>query len=158
MISRTGYNAKKCCTPMAFARLKIWSDDYLLLSITEILLTEIILEIIDSNVKNLGEVEYDTKNCLRHQKTPVKPKNSKWGQPPIILLPLYINRSITKIFPIETVVEMIDSSVRSLGEVESIISRSVLIGNFLVRDQFSEKFEVHIATVHKSLPNKTFPN
>jgi len=47
------------------------------LSITKILLTKTLLEMIDSSVKNLGEVEYDTKNCLRHQKTPVKPKNSK---------------------------------------------------------------------------------
>jgi len=136
MISRTGYNTKKCCTPMAFAHLKIRSDDYLLLSITKILLTKTLLEMIDSSVKHLGEVEYDTKNCLQHQKTPVKPKNSKWGQPPIILLPLYINRSITKIFPIETVVEMIDSSVRSPGEVESITFKSVLIRHFLVMDRF----------------------
>ena len=47
-----------------------------------------------------------------------------------------------------------DSSVRNLGEVESIISRSVLIRNFFVMDRFSEKFEVHIATVHNSVPNK----
>ena len=59
MISRTGYNTKKCCTPMAFAHLKIRSDDYLLLSITKILLTKTLLKIIDSSVKNLGKVEYD---------------------------------------------------------------------------------------------------
>ena len=63
MISRTGYNTKKCCTPMAFAHLKIRSDDYLLLplyinrSITKILLTKILLEMIDSSVKSLGKVE-----------------------------------------------------------------------------------------------------
>ena len=54
---------------------------------------------------------------------------------------------------------MIDSSVRSLGEVESIISKSVLIRNFLVMDRFSEKFDVHIATVlyiNRSL-TKYFP-
>ena len=35
-----------------------------------------------------------------------------------LLLPLYVNRSITKKFLIETILEMIDSSVKSLGEVE----------------------------------------
>ena len=65
MISRTGYNTKKCCTPMAFAHLKFRSDDYLLLplhinrSITKILRSKILLEMMDSSVKNLGEVEYD---------------------------------------------------------------------------------------------------
>ena len=54
--------------------------------------------------------------------------------------------------------EMIDSSVRSPGEVESITFKSVLIRNFFVMDRFSENFEVHIATVHKSVPNKKFPN
>ncbi len=33
-------------------------------------------------------------------------------------LPLHINQSITKKFPIDTLLETIDSSVRSLGEVE----------------------------------------
>jgi hypothetical protein len=35
-----------------------------------------------------------------------------------LLLPLYINKSITKKFPIETLLEMMDSSVESLGKVE----------------------------------------
>ena len=35
-----------------------------------------------------------------------------------LLLPLYINRSITKKFPIETLLKMIDSSVKNLGKVE----------------------------------------
>jgi len=35
-----------------------------------------------------------------------------------LLLPLYINWSITKMFLIETISEMIDSSVKRLGEVE----------------------------------------
>ena len=35
-----------------------------------------------------------------------------------LVLPLYINRSITKIFLIKTILEMIDSSVKSLGVVE----------------------------------------
>ena len=36
-----------------------------------------------------------------------------------LLLALYINRSLTKNFPIEKLLEMMDSSVESLGEVES---------------------------------------
>ena len=75
-----------------------------------------------------------------------------------LLLALYINQSITKKFPTEKRLEMMDSSVRSLGEVESAISSRVLIRKFFVMDRFSEKFEVHIATVHKSVPNKKFPN
>jgi len=49
---------------------------------------------------------------------------------------LYMNWSITKNFPIETVMEMIDSSVRSPGEVESIIFKSVSIRNIFVMDRF----------------------
>ena len=45
---------------MAFAHLKIRSDDYLLLSITKKFLIETIPEMIDSNVKNYEELEYDT--------------------------------------------------------------------------------------------------
>ena len=51
-----------------------------------------------------------------------------------LLLALYINQSITKKFPTEKLLKMMDSSVRSLGEVEFIISRSVSIGNVFVRD------------------------
>ena len=53
-----------------------------------------------------------------------------------VLMLLYMNWSITKIFPIETVVEMIDSSVRSPEEVESITFKSVLVRNFFVMDRF----------------------
>ena len=53
-----------------------------------------------------------------------------------LLLALYINQSITKKFPTEKLLEMMDSSVRSLGEVESITIKSVLIRNFFVRDRF----------------------
>ena len=53
---------------------------------------------------------------------------------------------------------MIDSSVRHPGDIESITFKSVLIRNFFVMDRFSENFEVHIAAVHKSVPNKKFPN
>ena len=53
-----------------------------------------------------------------------------------LLLALYVNQSITKKFPTEKLLEMIGSSVRSLGKVEFIISRSVLIRNFFVMDRF----------------------
>ena len=63
-------------------------------------------------------------------------------------------------FPMETLLEMIDSSVRSPGEVESIISRSVLIRNFFVMDRFmnSGNSRQFFGTVHKSVPNKKVPN
>jgi len=73
------------------------------------------LEMIDSSVISYGEVEYDNQNCLQHQKTPVCPKSRSEFY---LILTLYINRSVTKKFPIETRLEIIDSSVRSLGEVE----------------------------------------
>ena len=69
----------------------------------------------DSSVKNLEEFEYDKHNWLYRQKTQVRPKRRSEGY---LLLPLYINQSVTKIFPIETLLEMIDSSVKNLGEVE----------------------------------------
>ena len=69
----------------------------------------------DSNVRSHGEVEYDKQNCLQHQKSQVWLKNRSEVY---LLLPLHINRSITKKFPIETLLEMIDSSVRSFAEVE----------------------------------------
>ena len=48
-----------------------------------------------------------------------KPQLSRKTQSEVYLvLPLYINRSITKKFPIETIPEMIDSSVKSLEKVE----------------------------------------
>ena len=70
---------------------------------------------IDSNVRNLGEVDYDKQNRLKLQKTQVWLKNLKEVY---LLLPLFVNRSITKKFPIETLLEMMDYSVKNLGEVE----------------------------------------
>jgi hypothetical protein len=50
------------------------------------------------------------------------------------LLPLYKirNRSIPKHFPIETISERTDSSLKNHGQVESIVFRSVLIGIVLL--------------------------
>jgi hypothetical protein len=44
--------------------------------------TKSLLKMIDSSTKNLGEVEYGKQNSLQLQKTPARPKNSKWGLPP----------------------------------------------------------------------------
>ena len=71
------------------------------------------MKTIDSSVRSLGEFEYDNQNCLRHQKTPVRPKSLKCD-PPLILL----YRSTTKKFPIGTLLEKTDSSIKNLGEVE----------------------------------------
>ena len=72
----------------------------------------------DSSVKNLQEVENDEQNRLRHQETPFRPKNSKWGLSSKILLLRNINRSRTKKFLIETILDMIDSSMKNPGEDE----------------------------------------
>ena len=66
-------------------------------------------------MRNLGEIEYGKQNWLQHQKNLVHSKSQSEGYLP---LPLYINWSITKRFLIETLLEMIDSSIRNLGEVE----------------------------------------
>ena len=75
-------------------------------------------------------------------------------------LALYINRSLTKNFPIETLLEMIDSSVKSPGEVESLTFTRVLIRKFLVMDRFmySGNGRWIFGTVPKSVPNKKVPN
>jgi hypothetical protein len=69
----------------------------------------------DSSIKNLVEVEYGNQICPQHQKTKIR---RKIRSEVYLLLPLYINRFKTKKFLIRTLLEMIDSSVRSLGEVE----------------------------------------
>ena len=50
---------------------------YMNWSITKYFPIETFLKIIDSSVKNPGEVEYDNENCVRYQKILVRPKNSK---------------------------------------------------------------------------------
>ena len=87
----------------------------------------------DSSIKNPGETEYDKQNWLHRQKNQVLPKNSKWGLRPLATVHKLVP---TKKFPIETLLEMMDSSVESLGEVESFTFKSVLIRNFFVMDRF----------------------
>ena len=53
-----------------------------------------------------------------------------------IPLPLYINRSITKIFLIKTLSEMIDSTCPRFLMLESVLSEIVLIGNFFGMERF----------------------
>jgi len=50
---------------------------------------EIILEMIDSSTKNLGEVEYDKQNRLELQKTQAWSK--KWGLPLLATLHKSVN-------------------------------------------------------------------
>ena len=69
---------------------------------------------IDSSVRNLEEVEYDKQNRLQRQ----KPKLKKVRSEGYLQSPLYINRSITKEFPIETIPERTDSSIKKPGEAE----------------------------------------
>ena len=69
----------------------------------------------DSSVKSLGKVEYDNQNCLKDKKNPVC---RKIQSEVYVLLLLYINRSITIKFLIETPLKMIESSVRNLGKVK----------------------------------------
>ena len=42
----------------------------------------------------------------------------------------------TKNFPTETLLAMIDSSIKNPGEAESVISKSVLVRKYFVVDQF----------------------
>ncbi len=62
----------------------------------------------------------------------------KMGSELYHLLPLYKirNESISKKFPIKTISERTDSSIKNLGQVESIIFKSVSIRNVFVMDRF----------------------
>ena len=71
---------------------------------------------IDSSVENLGEVEYDYQNCIKHKEKPVRRKIRRSDF--YVLMLLYMNWSITKYFPIETFFKMIVSSIKNPGEVK----------------------------------------
>jgi hypothetical protein len=75
------------------------------------------MERIDCSVRSPREFEYGNQIA-----TDIKKPKSGWKirSEVYLQLPLYKNwnRSITKKFPIETLLELIDSSARSLGEVE----------------------------------------
>jgi hypothetical protein len=94
-----------------------------------------LLEMIDSSIKNFGKLDYDKQNRLQHLKNP---SDQIVRSNVYLLLPLYKNRneSIPKKFPIKTITERIDSSIKNLGHIESVLFKSVLIRNFFVMDQF----------------------
>jgi len=75
-----------------------------------------------------------------------------------LLLPLYINQSITKKFPIEILLEMMDSNVKRPGEVEYAKQ------NWLQHQKTQVWFEVRstsynpIVTVHKSVDDENVSN
>ena len=156
MISQTDYNVKN----PKLGR-KIWCEGHLQLSlfinlsITIKFPTKIFLKTVDSSVRNPGEVEYDKQNWLQHQKTQAWPKNSKCGQPPINLLSLFVNRSITKKFPIETLLETVDSSVKNLGnDNQNCLQHQ----KTPVRTKNSKWGLPPIATVHKLVNNRNVSN
>ena len=82
---------------------------YIKQSLTKKFPIETLLKMIDSSVKSPEEFEYD------YQKTQVWPENSKWGSPPFATVHKSVHK---KKFLIEVLMEMIDSSIRNLGEVE----------------------------------------
>ena len=109
---------------------------------------------VDSSVKNHGEAEYDIQNCLRNQEIQVWPK---FRSEVYLFLLLYINRYTTKKFPIEILLEMMDSSVRSLGEVEYDDQNCLKHQKNPVRRKFRNGLRP-LATVHKSVHNKNVTN
>ena len=66
MLSKTSYNIKK----LEFDwKKEVSFTTYCQTEITKKFLTETFLKAIVSIIKNRGEVEYDNRNWLRHQKT-----------------------------------------------------------------------------------------
>jgi hypothetical protein len=94
-----------------------------------------LLEMIDSSERSLGEVEYDKQNWLQYRETRVRLKIQTEVH---LLLLLFKNlkQPIPKNFPIKTISERTHSSIKNLGQVESVISKSVLVRNIFVMDQF----------------------
>ena len=71
-----------------------------------------------------------------------------------LLLPLYVNRSITKKSIIKTLLEMIDSTSPRLFTLESILLRSVSIGKFFVGERFMYSGSMNFEFFRKSAHNK----
>jgi hypothetical protein len=132
MISKIVCNIKK----QQLGR-KIGNEGYLLLLlhidrfITKTFPIGTLLEMIDSSVRSLEEVEYDKQNWLLYRETRVRLNilNEAYH-----LFPLFINWSITKKFLTKTLLEMIDSSCPRFLMIESVLSKIVLIGNFFGMD------------------------
>ena len=63
-------------------------------------------------------------------------KHLKWALPTYCHFTKFEIGSIPKKFPIKTILERTDSSIKNLGQVESTVFKSVLIRNFFVMNQF----------------------
>ena len=72
-----------------------------------------------------------------------------------LLLSLYISWSVTKNFPTETLLEMIDSSVRNPGEVEYDKQKLLQHQKIQVRPLFANHVKV-LRPLHKNWPNLDF--
>ena len=75
-----------------------------------------------------------------------------------LLLPLNVNRFITKYFPIKTLLKMMDSSVKNLGEFEYDNQNCLRHQKY---PSLAEKFQVrstYNCPVRNLVHNKTFPN
>jgi hypothetical protein len=75
---------------------------------------------------------------------PLSPKvtGSQALNPTLFTVTVYGNSFATKKFPTKILLKMIDSSVKNLREVESVILKSILVENFFVATGFP-----HTATV-----------
>jgi len=132
MISKIVCNIKK----QQLGR-KISNEGYLLLLlhinrfITKDFPIGTLLEMIDSSVRSLEEVEYDKQNWLQYRETRVRLNilNEVYH-----LFPLFINWSITKYFLTKTLLEMTDSTCPRFLMLESVLSEIILIGNFFGMD------------------------
>ena len=113
--------------------------------------TKILLEMIEYSIKNLEEVEYDKQNCLRVQKT--------LARPTIPILFSYHcltnhrqctkNSFLTKKFPIKTLSEMVDSSVKNPGEFEYDKQNRLQVQKTLARPKIPILFSYRCLTNHR---------
>jgi hypothetical protein len=88
---------------------------------------ETLLGMIDSSVKSLGEVEFIISRSVSITKFFVM---NRFSNPHFRFFTQYISHSITKKFPIEILLKMIDSTCPRLFMLESVLPVIVLIGNF----------------------------
>jgi hypothetical protein len=136
MIIKTDHGIKK--TPV---RRNIWSESYLPLllyinwSTTKNYLTKTLLEMTDSTFPRFFLLES------------IIPKSVSIGNFFVLVGncfvmltlnfgPVCANRSIPKKFQIKKISERTVSSIKNLGQVESVISKCVWIRTFFVMDQF----------------------
>ena len=109
----------------------------------------------DSSVKTLGNSNMLSK--IGYNITKTKFGRKIWSEI-YLLLPLYINRPTKKKLPTKRILKTIDSSVRNLGEVEYDKQNWLQHQKPQVWTNNSKWGLPPIATVHKSVHNKIFPN